>query len=333
VDTKPVEYQTFYEEGLNRVCKYLYGDLNEIQGVSGWMRAVPNVNPDSHDQTLPEFPTGYDVQLTLDTELERQIYDLFALNHIKGGCIIQDLPTGKIEVMTATSVTGSESEKSCLTQLEACLNTDFFYEQLQKLSPEEQETVRDYFDYQLRAVETEQQNPDAEEPEKIQKYCFLTDFDLILERPDNVKETDVSEVSPLHLNSITQRLFSGESRVPALIESILDRQGREVKLLPEYPVKSSENLPAEKALKRCYEKYRSENHPEYQIQVLKYQNGKYTDFKYVTGIICCEDKQVQKAFTLYSKDEKVIQFIDSIIYFINQKGGMPVETETLSEGE
>ena len=89
------------------------------------MRAVPNVNPDSRDETLPEFPTGYDVQLSIDTELEMQIYDLLTLNQMKGGCIIQDVPTGQIEVMTATSITSTESEKSGLTQLEACLNTGF----------------------------------------------------------------------------------------------------------------------------------------------------------------------------------------------------------------
>ena len=337
VETRPVEYKTFYEEGLNRVCKYLYGDLTGIQGVSGWMRAVPNVNPDSHDETLPEFPTGYDVQLSIDTELEMQIYDLLALNRIKGGCIIQDLATGKIQAMTATSVTNADSEKSCLTQLEACLNTDFLYEQLQKLTPEEQTILKEYFDYQVRTAETEISNPETGEPEKIQKYCFSTDFDLILERPDNIKETDVSEVSPLHLNSITQRLFSGESRVPSLIDRILDSQGKEIKLLPEYPVKSSENLPAESALKRCYEKYMCENNPEYEIQVIKYQNGRYTDFKYVTGVILSEEKQIQKAFTLYSKDEKILQFIDSIVYFIDKasapEGGTPIETETLSEGE
>ena len=54
-------------------------------------------------------------------------------------------------------------------------------------------------------------NPETGEPRKFKKYCFSTDFDLLLERPDNMKDSDVSEVSPLHLNSITQRLFSGEA--------------------------------------------------------------------------------------------------------------------------
>ncbi|MBR7085382.1 MAG: hypothetical protein IKI37_09460, partial [Oscillospiraceae bacterium] len=123
----------------------------------------------------------------------------------------------------------------------------------------------------------------------------------------------------------------------SLIEKILDTQGKEVKLLPEYPVKSSENLPAESVLKHYYERYVCENNPEYEIQVIKYQNGRYIDFKYVTGVICSEEKNIQKAFTLYSKDEKILQFIDSIVYFIDkasaQKGGTPIETETLSEGE
>ncbi|MBE6876071.1 MAG: hypothetical protein E7496_04985 [Ruminococcus sp.] len=336
VDTLPVNCQTFYEEGRNRVCKYLYGDLQNVQGIAPLMRAVPNVNPDSLADTLPEFPAGYDIQLTINSALEEQIYDLLTLNHIKGGCILQDLPTGKIEVMTATSVTSTESEKSGLTQLEACLNTDFLYDCIQALeNPEEQNLTRTFFDYQVRSAESEITDSDSGEVQKIKKYCFTTDFDLLLERPDNMKDSDVSEVSPLHLNSITQRLFSGEARVPVLIENILDENGTPVQILPETSAPAVPELSAETSLKACYEKYHSENDRNYQVSVMKYPGVRYTDFKYVTGVIASKDGNIQKAFTLYSKDEKILQFIDSMIYFIDNayhtEGGSPIETET--EGE
>ena len=337
VETKPALYASFYEQGRNRVCKYLYGDLPDTEGISPLMRAVPNINPDSLANTLPEFPTGYDIQLFLNPALEMQIYDLLEINHIKGGCIIQDLPSGQIEVMTATSVTSTESEKSGLTQLEACLNSDFLYDVIQKQEPELQENIRKYFDYQLQSTETEQQNAESGEMQKILKYCFTADFDLIFEQPDNMKKSDVSEISPLHLNSITQRLFSGESRIPRLIEKVMNQQGREINILPEYPVTEISALPVQKELKACYETYHSEIHKDYQISVMTYQPQKYADFKYITGVILSKDKQIQKAFTLYSKDEKILQFTDSIVYFINQEYAQERssenETESVSEGE
>lgn len=331
-DTLPVKYQTFYEEGRNRVCKYLYGDLPSAGGIAPLMRAVPNVNPDSLADTLPEFPAGYDIQLTLNSALEEQIYDLLALNSVKGGCIIQDFPTGRIEVMTATSITSAESEKSCLTQLEACLNTDFLYDSIQALeNPEEQNLTRTFFDYQVRSAESEITDTDSGEIQKIKKYCFRTDFDLLLERPDNMKDSDVSEVSPLHLNSITQRLFSGEARVPVLIADILDENGNPVSLLPETAVPETPSLMLEKNLKSCYERYFSENDLNYQVSVMKYSGVRYTDFKYLTGVIASRDKSIQKVFTLYSKDEKILQFTDSMIYFIDNayhtEGGSPIESE------
>ncbi|MBR1555635.1 MAG: hypothetical protein IJ644_09645 [Oscillospiraceae bacterium] len=332
VDTLPVKYQTFYEEGRNRVCKYLYGDLQTAQGIAPLMRVIPNINPDSLADSLPDFPTGYDIQLTINSALEEQIYDLLTLNYIKGGCIVQDLPTGKIEAMTATSITSAESEKSGLTQLEACLNTDFLYDIIQTLeNPEEQDLTRKFFDYQVKSAESEITDTESGEIRKIKKYCFTTDFDLILERPDNMKDTDVSEVSPLHLNSITQRLFSGEARVPVLIENILDENGNPVNLLPETDVPAFPELTSEKNLKACYEAYHSENDKNYQVFVMKYTGEKYTDFKYITGVMTSGDGKIQKAFTLYSKDEKILHFIDSMIYFIDNaysaEGGNPIETE------
>ncbi len=337
VETKPVLYTSFYEEGRNRVCKYLYGDLTGTEGISPLMRTIPNINPDSLADTLPEFPTGYDVQLFLNPALEMQIYDLLEINHIKGGCIIQDLPSGNIEVMTATSVTSTESEKSGLTQLEACLNSDFLYHIIRKQEPETQESIKKYFDYQLQSAEFEQQDTESGEIRKILKYCFTTDFDLIFEQQNNMKTSDVSEISPLHMNSITQRLFSGVSQPPCLIDKVLDAQGREIAVLPEYPSTEISVLPVQEELKACYEPYHSESHKDYQISVMKYQPEKYADFKYITGVILSEDKKIQKAFTLYSKDEKILQFTDSIVYFINQEYAQErrneSETESVSEGE
>ncbi|MBR1529429.1 MAG: hypothetical protein IJ642_09030 [Oscillospiraceae bacterium] len=337
IETKPVLYTSFYEQSRNRVCEYLYGDLPGTEGISPLMRAVPNINPDSLADTLPEFPTGYDIQLFLNPELEMQIYDLLEINHIKGGCIIQDLPTGQIEVMTATSVTSTESEKSGLTQLEACLNSDFLSEAIQNAAPEEQEKIKKYFDYQVQSAEFSKTDPETEEQQKILKYCFTTDFDLIFEQPDNMKKSDDSEISPLHLNSITQRIFSGISGTPLLIDKILDQQGREVRLLPDYPVTEISELSIQNRLKSEYEAYHSESHKDYQISVMKYQPEKYADFKYITGVILSKDKKIQKAFTLYSKDEKILQFTDSIVYFINkeyaQERSNASETETVSEGE
>ncbi len=337
VETQPVRWQTFYEESRNRVCRYLYGDLNGVDGIAPLMRAVPNINPDTRADSLPEFPEGYDIQLFLNPELEMQIYDLLTLNQMKGGCIIQDVPTGQIEVMTATSITSTESEKSGLTQLEACLNSDFLYERIQALTPEEQTQAKKFFDYQVRTAEVRNSETEPDKPEQITKYCFLTDFDLILERPDNMKETDISEISPLHLNSITQRLFSDESRVPVLIQNVLDKQGNPVQILPEYPV-SELGIPAlQKELKAGYEKYISENYKNYQISVMRYESGNYADFRYITGIIAKKDGSVQKAFTLYSKSEKISYFIDSLVYFIDEanqtEGGVTLETESAAEGE
>jgi len=337
VETKPVLYTSFYEQARNRVCKYLYGDLSGTEGISSLMRAVPNSNPDSLADTLPEFPTGYDIQLFLNSELEMQIYDLLEINHIKGGCIIQDLPTGQIEVMTATSVTSTESEKSGLTQLEACLNSDFMQETMQNYPIEEQEILKKYFDYQVQTAEFSHTDSESGEEQKILKYCFTTDFDLIFEQPDNMKKSDDSEISPLHLNSITQKIFSGISGTPRLIDQIFDQQGRKVSLLPDYPVTNISDQPILKLLKSDYETYHSETHKDYQISVMKYQPEKYADFKYITGVILSKDKKIQKAFTLYSKDEKILQFTDSIVYFINkayaQERGNENESEAVSERE
>ena len=337
-ETLPVRWQTFYEESKNRVCRYLYGDLNGVDGIAPLMRAVPNKNPDTRADALPDLPEGYDIQLFLNPELEMQIYDLLKLNQIKGGCIIQDVPTGQIEVMTATSITSTESEKSGLTQLEACLNSDFLYDSIQTLTPEEQEQAKNFFDYQVRTAEVRNPLTEPDKPEeKITKYCFLTDFDLILERPDNMKETDISEISPLHLNSITQRLFADESRVPVLIQNVLDKQGNPVQILPEYPVSKLDMPALQKKLKACYESYHSENDKNYQISVMRYESGNYADFRYLTGIIAKKDGSVQKAFTLYSKSEKILHFIDSLVYFIDEinqpEGGVPLETESAAEGE
>ena len=332
VNTLPVKHQTFYEDGRNRVCKYLYGDLQSAQGIAPLMRAVPNINPDSLAENLPEFPSGYDIQLTINSALEEQIYDLLMLNAIKGGCIVQDLSTGKIEAMTATSITSTESEKSGLTQVEACLNTDFLYDSIQMLeNPEEQNQTRTFFDYQVRSAESEVTDTVSGDIRKVRKYCFTADFDLILERPDNMKETDVSEVSPLHLNSITQRLFSGKSCVPVLIAHVLDKNGNPVNLLPEYRIPDAPSPALVKNLKACYEAYHSENDKNYQVSVMKYTGENYTDFKYITGVIASADGKIQKAFTLYSRDEKILQFTDSMIYFIDNaysaEGGSPIETE------
>ncbi len=337
MQTQPVFSQTFYEQGRNRVCKYLYGDIPGTEGISALMRTVPNVNPDSLADALPAFPEGYDIQLSLDTELEMQIYDLLAINQIKGGCIIQDLPTGQIEVMTATSITSAESEKSCLTQLEASLNSDFLLEKLSALSPDEQEQTKQFFDYQRRSAESQQTDPESGEITKILKYCFTTDFDLILEQPDNMKASDSSEISPLHMNSITQRIFSAEARVPSLLLCVKDSQGKEQAVLPEYPVQDGKSLSVLKSLKSEYENHKSQNFKNYQISVLKYQSGRYTDFKYATGVIRSADKKIQKAFTLYSRDEKILQFVDSLVYFLDAssqpEGGMPLESETVPEGD
>ncbi len=272
-----------YLNSLHRVCAYLYGDstqINTLYGYNAWMRISENPSDDSMN-----FLDGRSISLTIDTFREQQIYELFRINGIKGGCIIQNPENGAIEVMTATSITSTDSAGSGLTQLEACLNPEPL------LSSVTEEEARQYFDYQ--SYQTIMQTPDG----NIAKYCFSTDFDIIEE--SEIKDP-ISLISPLHMNMITQRIFTGKKYLPTFRKDFCQEEAISGDL---------------SALQQLYQKQTFQP-ADAEIQVL--ENKAESDFYYATGIL--HSDQGDKIFTLYGRDPVISKFIECLALIYGKDG-------------
>jgi len=296
--TVPGDAQTnSYTLTLRRLCSYLYGDSSPetLHSYQYLTRVSENQSNDSMN-----FAEGNSLVLSLDTFRERQIYELFRINGIKGGCIVQDLETGVIEVMTATSVTSAESSKSRLTQLEPCLNAEPLLYSLSFMG--DGRVLRDYFDYRNLLTHVTVPETDTAPAHQEARYCFLTDFDVIEEA---AADSEISYVSPLHLNTITQRIFRKVKTIPTLRKDI----SQESTTLEDDTILNS--------LQNLYENRPSEE-DDADMLIFEYQPKK--DFSYVTGIIHAVDGD--KAFTLYGRDAVICRFTDCISVIYGKNGAV-----------
>ncbi|MCQ2416582.1 MAG: hypothetical protein MJ071_02080 [Oscillospiraceae bacterium] len=299
-----------YEFHRNLLCMYLYGDTisaaEPIMGIEALMRTA---NEESED-----FIQGSDVCLTLHSALEQPIYDLLQDNGISGGCILQDTATGRIEVMTATSRsaenqsgTVSEAlrqEKSGLSQLEPCISPEALH-----VFGLDAGTLAEVFDYHaLSSVSTASDGENG--AEEILRYHFMTDFDLLDESEDG-------RISPLHLNAVTQQIFSGKKTTPMLMDSFVTGNEKTKLLQPQ----SGGKIPSE-ILSSCLAVYEQEETTE--DAVLKYRMDEQSDFLYVTGRIQTKDGSRDKCFTLYARNPRgentrnrcILQLPKCIAYYI-----------------
>ena len=287
------EPEKSYAYHLGRLGMYLYGDTGSLaeslMGTEALMRSAP--------VTSESFITGDSLQLSLHTALEQPIWQLLLDNGISGGCIIQDTQTGRIEVMTATSVsagneTGTEYEalhleKSGLTQLEACIDA----EAVARFSLPD-EALADYFDYHALSSVRTAVNPENKLPADVLRYHFMTDFDLLDESADG-------KLSPLHLNSVTQRIFSGRVTEPTLIAAKIrptEEGGEEI--LEQQP-KIGEDIPKQllENCRDCYDRILETDNAH--LQYIAEGEG---SFLYVTGRITTRDGKADKCFTLYARN-------------------------------
>ncbi|HBI85948.1 MAG TPA: hypothetical protein DDX71_06640 [Ruminococcus sp.] len=285
-DEKTYEYQR------NRLCMYLYGDTESpaesIMGPEALMRTA--------EVTSEDFITGADLCLSLRSNTERNIYRLLLDNGISGGCIVQDTASGRIEVMTATSVAGDltgsselealHAEKSGLTQLESCIGA----EAVTGFGLTEEELAR-WFDYHaLRSVRTAPDENGADVT--VQRYHFLTDFDML-------DEADDGSLSPLHVCSITQRIFSGHTATPTLIAALPRTAEDSTRIGGEQPAKCGADLP-EELRSQCMARFARTLHTD--TADIAYYESSSGGFLYVTGCIRAKDGSADKCFILYARN-------------------------------
>lgn len=325
--------QKSYANQRNRLCMYLYGDTES--------RAESIIGPEALMRTSkgesPDFVTGDSLRLSLHCALEEPICKLLFDNGISGGCIIQDTATGRIDVMTASSISADNKsgtlwdalhlEKSGLSQLEACIDPAA----VRDLGLTDEETAA-YFDYHALSSVRTATDPETGNEEAVTRYHFMTDFDLLDESADG-------RISPLHLNSVTQRIFSGKSMTPTLIDALLRpaEDGEEVLV---QPVKSGTDIPQQivDAGKALYT--RTE---ETESATLQYRTDELHEFLYVTGRIVTKDGAKDKCFTLYARNPAgedtrnrcILQLPKCIAYYIaHENDAAPAETpapETVQE--
>lgn len=317
--------QKTYEWQRNRLCMYLYGDTQS--------RAESIIGPEALMRTSKgesaDFVTGDSLRLSLHSSLEAPICKLLFDNGISGGCIIQDTATGRIDVMTASSISADNKsgtvwealhlEKSGLSQLEACIDPAA----IRDLDLTDEQAAA-YFDYHaLSSVRTER-NPETGNEEAVTRWHFMTDFDLL-------DESDDGRISPLHLNAVTQHIFSGKCMTPTLIDALIrPAEGGEEVLVQ--PVRTGIDLPAEiaEAGKALYT--RTE---ETDTAVLQYRTDELHTFLYVTGRIVTKDGAKDKCFTLYARNPAgedtrnrcILQLPKCIAYYIvheNDPAAAPV---------
>ena len=279
------------------LCRYLYGDVN-AGGLEGYLR---------YDKGTGE---GCNVTLTLRPQLEESIYMLLKYNGILGGCIIQDTATGEIQTMCATSTTGIDREVSGCTQLEANISAAVF-DKL-GISAEEAASAFDCRSSYMTSF-------DDEKGEMISSYGFMTDFGVLSEpAADDGKPLPKAEalakpvsegyISPLHLCSTVQRIWSGKHSLPVLTSSVTDSAGEAVSL----PVNTPEELPQE-LCERAKGFFTPVQGVTPDMRVVKNTGD---GVKYTAGVITMPDGR-SKSFVLYSQEDARINLLTPCIaYFI-----------------
>ena len=279
------------------LCRYLYGDVN-AGGLEGYLR---------YDRGTGE---GCSVTLTLRPQLEESIYMLLKYNGILGGCIIQDTATGEIQTMCATSTTGIDREVSGCTQFEANISAAVF----DKLGITAEEASSS-FDYRRSFTASF----DDEKGEMISSYGFMTDFGVLSEPAgDDGKPVPKDEalakplsdgyISPLHLCSTVQRIWSGKGCMPVLTSSVSDSAGQPVTL----PVNTPEDIPQE-LCERAKGFFAPVPGLTSDMRIVKNTGD---GVKYTAGVITTPDGR-SKAFVLYSQEDSRINLLTPCIaYFI-----------------
>lgn len=307
-----------YLNQRNRLCMYLYGDRES--------RADAIIGPEALMRTAkgesPVFVTGDSLQLSIRSDLEEPICNLLFDNGISGGCIMQDTKTGRIEVLTATSIAGDNQsdtvwealhqEKSGLSQLESCLDAsavrDFGLSDADAAA---------YFDYHALSSVRNAKNPDTGNIENVERWHFMTDFDLLDESADG-------KISPLHLNSVTQRIFSGYAATPTLIAAYLRPDQQQEITIPQEP-KCGVPIPQE-IINACQARYQQTEQTD--SASLQYRTDELHDFLYITGRIVSNDGSIDKCFTLYARNPVgedtrnrcILQLPKCIAYYLMHAG-------------
>ena len=280
------------------LCRYLYGDV-DAGGLVGYLRYGTAGGSE-----------GCSVTLTLRPQLEESLYMLLKYNGIPGGCIVQDVDTGVIEALTATSTAGIDREITGCTQFEANISGEVY----QKLGASAEE-ASSAFGYRSSFTEVH----DKEKGELISGYTFLTDFGLLSERPDDTGEPvpkdqalaapmEKGYISPLHLCSTVQRIWSGKDSMPLLTESVRDSAGNALEL----PSVTPSELPQE-LLDRCRAAFTPADTETAKVSIIK-NSGE--GVKYAAGVVETQDGR-KKAFVIYSQeDSRITLLTPCIAYFI-----------------
>lgn len=281
-----------YEFSQSRLGMYLFGDTESAaETIIGPEALMRTAEVDSED-----FITGASLQLSLRSDLERQIHRLFTDNGISGGCIMQDTATGRIEVMTATSISqdnlsGTELdalhlEKSGLTQLEPCIDPSAV---LGFGLTDDQCTK--YFDYKKLSSERVLQDEFGTD-QYIRRYHYMTDFDLLDESADG-------RISPLHANAVTQAVFSGNTATPTLIAAYVRTAADGTVQTEQLEPKIGAAIPQD-ICNACMSRFsRTEDTGTCDIQYYYDDAG---SFVYVTGRIVTKDGAADKCFTMYARN-------------------------------
>ena len=287
---------TAYENYLynqKKLLSYLFGNSKNTDyhyGYQNFMRTAPNQDNDSK-----EYVFGADVTLSLDDFRQHQLYELFYLNGTYGGCVVQNLTDGKIRVLT-TKFSGNSEQKDGMFALMPVIDPQKF---LSEINQDYGGYLHQYLDLQQYRSTKSPQNYGEEEEFPAEKYCFLTDFDVVEE---SALEDDY-RISPLHLNSMTQRIFSGQKSVPTFLE---------------YPTNEAVPCSSEEMLSDLQALYRVRDYSSEYGVTMKIREGTNNGYYYVTGVLENENGE-SYAFTLYGSDALVLKYEESIaIIFGNE---------------
>ncbi|MEE5993324.1 MAG: hypothetical protein V3G42_08800 [Oscillospiraceae bacterium] len=279
---------TAYENYLfnkKKLLSYLYGNSKNTDYDYGYqylMRTAPNYTNDSKEYTF-----GNDVTLSLDDFRQHQLYELFYLNGTYGGCVVQNLSDGKIRVFT-TKFSGNSEQKDGMFALMPVIDPEKF---LSGIENDYDGYLNEYLD--LKQYTTTKTLLEDEEHFGAEKYCFLTDFDVIAE---SALEDDY-RISPLHLNAITQSIFSGEKFVPTFLEFPVSEQ----------PVSCT----SEEMLSELQSLYTVRNYSDSYGVTMQVDTGMNNGYYYMTGVLQNENQE-SFAFTLYGTDALILKYEESI---------------------
>jgi hypothetical protein len=280
-----------YLYNKKKLLSYLFGNSKNTDYDYGYqylMRTAENKDNDSK-----EYAFGEDVTLSLDDFRQHQLYELFYLNGTYGGCVVQDLSSGKIRVFT-TKFSGNSEQKDGMFALMPVIAPDKIFSEID----DREGYLNEYLD--LKQYRTTKSMIESEEHPHAEKYCFLTDFDIVEESAVQ----DDYRISPLHLNSITQRIFSGEKAVPTFLENSV-----------------SETIPctSEELLTDLQGLYTVRNYSDKYGVSMEVLTGTNNGYYYMTGML--ENKnQEQYAFTLYGSDALVLKYEESIAIIFGTEG-------------